>query len=253
MRKILTAGVLIATLGLSASCAEATDWGALGQSIFNKTLNSQGTQSRSPSLSGLPSGDVAAAFKEALSIGSTNVVSQLGATNGFLNDPKVHIPLPSQLGRVQSALRAAGMSHMLDDLETRLNRAAEIATPHAKELFLNAISEMSFDDVMAIYNGPQNSATQFFQSKMSASLGQKMTPYVNNALSEAGAVQAYDRVMGQYQKLPFMPDVKANLSSYVVDEGVEGIFYYLGQQEAAIRQDPVKQVTPLLKKVFGQR
>jgi len=144
-------------------------------------------------------------------------------------------------------------TYLLDDLENRLNLAAEVATPHAKELFVNAISQMTFTDVMNIYNGPQNSATQFFQSKMSSQLATKMQPFVNQAISQAGVVTAYDNLISGYQNIPFMPDLKADLTSYVVQEGIQGIFFYLGQQEAAIRQDPARQTTELLKKVFGSR
>jgi len=236
--------------GISGSI-QATDWGNLGKSLLNDAIGPS-SKTKSNSLSGISNGQVADAFKQALSIGSTNVVSKLGQTGGFLNDANVRIPLPSSLASVQRGLKAAGMSHMLDDLETKLNSAAEIATPHAKELFLGAISEMTFDDVMNIYNGPQDSATQYFQSKMSAPLGEKMSPFVTNALGEAGAVKAYDNVMGQYSQIPFMPNVKANLTDYVVDEGIEGIFYYLAKEEAAIRANPVRQTTELLKTVFGQ-
>ena len=201
--------------------------------------------------SALSQQDITAAFKQALSIGTGEVINQLGVRNGFNADSNIHIPLPGDLGKVQNVLKSTGFSFLLDDLENRINYAAEIATPHAQELFLNAISEMSFSDVMSIYNGPENSATQYFQSKMSASLSEKLTPFINQAISEAGVVQAYDNMMSQYQAIPFMPDVKSDLTSYVVDQGIEGIFFYLGQQEAEIRQDPVRHTTDLLKKVFG--
>jgi len=203
--------------------------------------------------SALSNQDITAAFKQALTIGTGEVVGQLGVRNGFNLDPKVHIPLPANLQRVQSALNTVGLSYLMDDLENRVNYAAEIATPHAKELFVNAISSMSFDDVLQIYNGPQDSATRFFESRMSSALASRMQPFVNQAISQAGVVQAFDNVMSQYQNIPFMPDVKADLTSYVVDQGIQGIFFYLGQQEAQIRQDPVRHTTDLLKKVFGNQ
>ena len=58
--------------------------------------------------------------------------------------------------------------------------------------------------------------------------------------------------MSNYKTIPFVPDIKANLTEYTVNKGMEGIFYYLAKEEAAIRKDPVKQTTALLKKVFGQ-
>lgn len=242
---------IIALIPLSLSGCQSTgispELMRSGQSMLGQLL---GGQSVSPVLS---QQDIVGAFKQALQIGTSDVVAQLGQNNGFNLDPKIHIPLPNSLDRVQSTLKKVGLSYLLDDLETKVNHAAELATPHAKELFFNAISQMTFDDVMAIYNGPQDSATRFFQNKMSAPLMSKMSPFVTNAISQAGAVQAYDKVMGQYSAIPFLPDVKADLTSYVTQKGVDGIFYYLAQQEAEIRQDPVKQTTALLKKVFGHK
>lgn len=197
-------------------------------------------------------GEAAAAFKEALGIGTKHVVNQLGVTDGFNNDPAIHIPLPGELKTVKNILDRIGMSYMVDDLELKLNRAAETATPLAKDLFLQAIREMTFEDVMNIYNGPKDSATRYFQSKMTPSLMQSMRPIVDRSMSEVGAVQSYDAMVGQYRSVPFVPDVKANLTDYVLEKGIEGIFYYVAQEEEAIRTNPMKQTTSLLKKVFGK-
>jgi hypothetical protein len=145
------------------------------------------------------------------------------------------------------------MSYLLDDLELKLNRAAEQATPQAKVLFFSAIEEMTLDDVKGIYNGPEDAATRYFQQKMSPQLAEEMKPIVEQALAQAGAVKAYDAVMGQYKTMPFVPDVKTDLTTYVVDEGMNGIFHYLAQEEAAIRQNPAKRTTELLKTVFGSK
>ncbi|CAN0602573.1 unnamed protein product, partial [Ectocarpus sp. 12 AP-2014] len=155
------------------------------------------------------------------------------------------------LKKVQSALELAGMSSMLDDLELRLNRAAEAAAPKAKALFLDAISEMSLEDAEKIYSGPDDAATRYFQEKMTGPLAKEMEPVVNQSLSEVGAIQSYDQVMGEYRSIPFVPDAKADLTDYVVDKGMDGIFYYLAQEEAAIRKDPLKRSTALLQKVFS--
>jgi len=110
---------------------------------------------------------------------------------------------------------------------------------------------MTLDDVKAIYKGPEDAATRFFQRKMSSPLAEQMRPVVEESLSEVKAVQAYDDVMRQYQSIPFVPDVKADLTGFVVEKGMDGIFYYLARAEAEIRKDPAKQTTDLLKRVFG--
>jgi len=140
---------------------------------------------------------------------------------------------------------------MLDDLELRLNRAAEIATPRAKELFLSAIQAMTLDDARNILAGESDAATRYFQSKMTPDLVEEFTPIVNDSLAEAGAIKSYDNAVGQYKKLPLVPDVQSDLSGYVVEKGMDGIFHYLAVQEAEIRANPAARTTELLKKVFG--
>ena len=141
---------------------------------------------------------------------------------------------------------------MLADLELEMNRAAEIATPKAKQLFVQSIKDMTMDDVMAIYNGPNDSATQYFKSKMSAPLGQEMKPVIDESLADVGAVKTYDDIMKRYDSVPFAPKVEADLSDHVVQKAMDGIFYYLAKEEAAIRENPAKQTTDLLKRVFGK-
>lgn len=195
--------------------------------------------------------EIAAGLKEALHVGTDHVVGRLGAVDGFNTDPLVHIPLPDSLKKVQSTLSAVGMSAMMDDLELRLNRAAEVATPEAKRLFLESIQDMTLEDVRRIYEGPSDAATRYFQAKMSAPLADKMIPIVNNSLSQVGAIRVYDDAIDRYQAIPFVPDVKADLTGYVVDKGMDGIFFYLAREEASIRQDPASRTTDLLRKVFG--
>ena len=216
-------------------------------------IGSTGTEKPAAStMTGLSKSDMVAGLKDALRVGSNNVVGKLGKTDGFNADPKIHIPLPESLQTVKSTLSAIGMGGMMDDLELKLNRAAELATPKAKRIFGNAIREMTFDDAGKILNGPDDAATQYFKGKMSAPLSKEMRPIVKKALNQAGAIQAYDGVMGQYKAVPFVPDVKANLTQHVVDLGMAGIFHYMAEEEAAIRKNPVKRTTSILKKVFGR-
>ena len=105
---------------------------------------------------------------------------------------------------------------------------------------------------MAIYKGPDDAATQYFRSKMSAPLALEMKPVVDNSLQDVGAVQLFDSTMQQYDEIPFAPGVDLDLGDYVVDKGMDGIFYYLAKEEAAIRNNPAKRTTDLLKTVFGK-
>lgn len=195
--------------------------------------------------------DISKAFKQALTIGSEKVVARLGQADGFNADPTAHIPLPKNLKKVRKALKVVGLSSYADDLELKLNRAAEAATPVAKQLFIDSISTMSFDDVKKIYEGPEDSATRFFESRMSPSLSTKMQPIVDSSLAEVGAINSYDKVIKKYKDIPFVPDIKADLSAHVIKKSMTAIFHYIAQEEAAIRKDPARQTSDLLQQVFG--
>lgn len=200
---------------------------------------------------GLSQNDIAAGLKEALSVGSVTVVKNLGRHNGFNKDKVAHIILPKNLNKVRKTLKKIGYSQQLDDLELKLNRAAEKATPKAKALFISAIKQLTWQDVKQIYNGPDDAATRYFQSRMTPPLKQEMKPVINSALAQAGVIKSYEKIMAKYNSLPFVPDVRADLTEHTLDKTLSAIFYYLAQEEAAIRKEPAKRTTELLKRVFG--
>jgi hypothetical protein len=241
--------ILLHPFSLQTASAQM-DWLKSGKELLGTATKSPQKQADTQATI-LTNSEIAGGLKDALRVGTERVVGQLGQADGFYADPAIHIPLPDNMLKVKKALAAVGMSSMMDDLELKLNRAAEVATPPAKEIFLDSIETMTLDDVMAIYDGPDDAATRYFQDKMSAPLSEAMQPIVEQAINQVGAVQSYDAVMSQYSTLPFVPDVKADLNSYVVTEGMNGIFHYIAAEEAAIRENPVERTTDILKKVFG--
>ena len=242
LTSLITIAIITSCLIFGPSKAESS-WWQKGLDVFTGSGNS--TQSN------LTSEEVGLGLKDALLVASETVVSQLGREDGFNGDPAIHIPLPQQLATAQEWLDKVGMADLLYNLEMKLNRAAEVATPKAKDLFFRAISEMTFDDVLNIYNGPDDAATRYFEEKMSPPLTREMSPIVSDSLAEVGAIQSYDSAMKEYSSIPFAPDVKADLTTYVVEKGIEGIFHYIAIEEAAIRENPAKRTTELLQKVFG--
>ena len=195
--------------------------------------------------------EIAGGLKDALKVGSGRVTKKLGRVDGFNLDPKAHIPLPKNLQKVRKVLKKIGKKKLADDLEIRLNRAAETAAPKAKELFMKAIRKMTLKDAKKIYKGPEDAATRYFKENMTASLSAAMKPVINESLSKVGAIKSYDKLIRRYKKIPFVPDVRGDLTKYVTKKGIEAIFYYLAEEEAKIRKDPAKRTTELLRRVFG--
>jgi hypothetical protein len=228
---------------LLASCASNPEL----MEKATKIAQQVGGTSNSP----LSVAEISAGLKEALRVGSENVVQQVGVADGYNNDPKIHIPLPASITKVRNMAAKVGLQGGFDDLETRLNRAAETAAPKAKKLFLSAITEMSVDDAKGILSGSDDSATQYFRSKMTTPLSAEMRPVVDQAMSQAGVIQAYDGAMGKLGRLaPALPDYKSQLTNHVVKLGMDGIFHYLSEEEAAIRNNPAKRVSDILQRVF---
>ncbi|MEZ5934374.1 MAG: DUF4197 domain-containing protein [Alphaproteobacteria bacterium] len=234
--------VTLLALGACAPGEGGDPWSAGAGSVLQGVLGGSGALGQS---------EIAAGLKEALRVGTDRVVDNLGVVDGFNADPKVHIPLPKVLAQAQSSLRLIGASALVDDLELRINRAAEQATPVAKDIFWKAITGLTFEDVNAIYQGPNDAATQYLDRTTRGSLTDAMRPIVNDALADAGAVTAYDAIIERAQVAPFLPDLKTDLTNHVLDRAMDGMFAYLAIEEAAIREDPVKRTTALLKKVFG--
>ena len=196
------------------------------------------SQSGSAAESGLDSSTIANGLRQALEVGTESVVARLGRNGGFLDDPKSHIPLPGLLADAQTALRLAGLSGMADDLELRMNRAAEQAVPVAEDLFTQAIRALTFEDVMAIYRGPDDAATSYLERTTGSDLARQMRPIVDEALASAGAVQVFDDLAGQASALPLVGNVQTSLTDHVLAYANDAIFGYLAIEEKSIRGKP---------------
>ena len=92
--------------------------------------------------------DIADGLKEALSIGADRVVSRVGRKNGYLKDKAISIALPENLKKVHNTLDQIGLGQYTKELEVKMNRAAEIAAPKAKKLFITAIKFLLFIDTV---------------------------------------------------------------------------------------------------------
>lgn len=247
-------GALILALALMPGVAWAQgSMLDLGKSVLQQQMGQGGGNATSSPTRGsaLSNSDITSGLKDALRQGAAAVTGRLGRADGFNADPKVHIPLPASLQRIQSGLKLAGMSGAADELELKLNRAAEAATPQARKIFTDALERMSVDDARAILNGPKDSATQYFKRSMSPDLKTAFRPVVDRTVAEAGAVKSYEALTASAKGLPMVGDGRAMLTDHVVDAALAGIFSYLADEEAAIRSDPAKRTTDLLRRVFA--
>ncbi len=205
---------------------------------------------------GLPPGISAAqgegALREALSSGAAAAVLRVGKADGFWSDGKIRIPLPGALATLQRSTKPMGMSGPLDDLQLKVNRGAEAAAPKAKTLFLDAIRAMRVQDVAQVLRGGERAGTAYLRDKTGAQLAGLFRPQIAGALESTGALKALDGVSAKYPaQAKLGPDPRASLIDFAVAKALDGVFFYVGEEEAAIRKNPAKQTSQALKSVFG--
>jgi len=203
------------------------------------------------SLDDLSNRDASSGLKAALEKGSVAAVGKLGVENGFLNNDKVKIPLPKILERAKPLLKMTGRGQQLDELEVAMNRAAESAVPLAKPLLLNAVKSMTITDAKNILTGGETSVTTFFKEKTSAQLRVKFLPIVKSITDRSGLSSKYNKTMAQVSKFSDVPEQQASVEAYVTQRALDGLFYMIGEEEKAIRKDPIGTGSKIIGKVFG--
>lgn len=196
---------------------------------------------------------IARGLKEALEVGVRNAVSSVSRTGGFSKNPAIRIPLPETLRKAEPVIRGAGFGDRLDAFETSMNRAAEEAAPHAKDLFWGAIRDMTIQDARTILDGPDDAATTYLRDKTSDRLRDLFKPQVHEAMSRVDVTRSYQSLTGRIASLPLVGRLGTpDLDGYVTDRALDGLFFMLAQEEQKIRTDPAARVTDLLQEVFGQ-
>jgi Protein of unknown function (DUF4197) len=202
--------------------------------------------------SSLSNDDIVSGLKQALTIGAQKSASQLSAVDGFFKDAAVKILLPEQAQKVEKTLRGLGMGKMVDDAILSVNRAAEDAAKSAAPIFVNAVKNMSIQDALGILRGSDTSATSYLKKSTTPELTASFKPVIDTSLTKTGATKYWRDIFETYNKLPTtFRKVDPDLSSYVTQKAMIGIFYYVAVEEKKIRKDPAAQVTDILKKVFG--
>lgn len=211
----------------------------------DETLNQHST-------AGLSNDKIIAGLKEALQVSTGKAVALTGKPDGFLKNEAIKILLPPKLETVGRGMRMLGMGAKVDELEVGMNRAAEQATPQAKQIFIAAVKKMSFDDARKILTGSDTAATEYFKRTSSGDLTAAFSPIVQRSMQRVGVVQQYNRLLASAPGGSALAG-QFDLNKYVVGKTLDGLFLMLGQEERKIRKDPAAQTTALLKEVFGRK
>ena len=226
----------------------------VSMALFAKISPAQTIQRTSTRSSGtLSSSDMSGGLRAALFQGVHHAVDDLGRENGFLDNTRVRIPLPSGLRRTEKVLRAAGQGQRVDAFIASMNHAAEKAVPVALNVFLDSIRQMTFADAKNIlFSNQQDAATQFFRRTSEDRLREMFRPIVQDATEQVGVTQQYKQMIGRYGAFGKLVGQDASdIDGYVTQKALDGLFLLVADEEAKIRRDPLGQTTSILRRVFG--
>ncbi len=195
--------------------------------------------------------EIAFGLKEALVKGTTLGVNTLSLEGGYLEDPKFKIPFPKDAQKIESTLRGIGLDNQVDKVVTSLNRAAEDAVTEAKPLFVDAIKQMTFAEVKEILFGADTAATAYLKGKTGVKLVEAFEPKIKPSLDQVNATKYWGDLISTYNKVPFVTKMNPNLSQFVTEQAIKGLFIKIAEEEMEIRENPLERTTDLLKKVFN--
>lgn len=205
-----------------------------------------GTASATPTGSEISSG-----IKQALQIGLQDGVKQVSAVDGYFKNPLIKILFPPNAQKVESTLRNIGLGNLCDQVELSLNRAAEDAARQAGPIFMNALQKMTLTDATHILLGTDTAATSYFRRATTSELVAKFSPVIAGSLNKVNATRYWSEVTTRYNQLPLVKPVNTDLTAYVTDQAVNGLFLMVAEKEKEIRNQLSARTTPLLKKVFN--
>lgn len=195
--------------------------------------------------------DMGKALKQALQQGTAKSSDQLSALNGYFGNAAIKILFPPQAQKAEKTLRSIGMGKLCDNVILSLNRAAEDAAKQAKPIFINAITHMTLQDVSNILLGKEDAATEYFKKTTTDQLTASFKPVIQNSLNKTNATKYYGQAAAEYNKVPFVSKMNPDISAYVTQKAIDGLFHEIALEELNIRKNIGARSTPLLQKVFA--
>ena len=194
--------------------------------------------------------DMIAAVKEALIIGVQKGSAALSKEDGFFKNDLLKILLPPEAEKVEKTLRNLGLGNQVDEAILSMNRGAEDACKEAAGIFVEAVKSMNVEDVVSILKGSDTAGTQYLRQATTAALMNKFRPVIENSLNKVNANKQWASIITAYNKVS-LKKINPDLTAYVTEKSVAGIFNQVGEEEKKIRRDPLARTSELLKRVFG--
>ena len=253
MKKIITTALVVSILiadiqaqGLKGLMNKVTKKDSTsGKSVFDKVSGGS-----SPAGKGLSNDDIISGLKEALRVGTDSASKKLSKANGFFGDAAIKILMPAEAQKVEKTLRGVGMGGMVDKAILSMNRAAEDAASGVGNIFWTAVKQMSVTDGLQILRGGDFAATDYLRKTTTMELTEKFRPVIEASLVKVDATKYWKDMFTNYNKFS-ANKINPDLTAYVTEKALSGLFLNISLEEQKIRKDPAAQVTGILKSVFG--
>jgi len=216
---------------------------AAAKSILDNVLSTGNTSS-------LTNSEVVSGLKEALTKGAEITGNKLSMPDGFFGNQALKIIMPAEAKQVEQTLRSMGMGKQVDNAILAMNRAAEDAAKSAAPIFVDAIKGMTITDAMNILKGTDTAATSYLHGKTLNPLTEAFRPVIEGSLKKVDATKYWKSVFTTYNMVS-VNKINPDLTAYVTERALAGLFLQLGNEEKEIRKNPAARTTELLKKVFA--
>lgn len=237
MRLLVASLALVMTLCLGA-CAEMSQVLQSGTGVGTAGGSNQSALSR--------------AVKESLELSSTRATDLLSKAGGYQNSSLYRIRLPEPVQPIASRLRQFGLGGQVDQIEKLMNQGAEHAAVEAKGIFISAVRNMTLTDAMGIVRGNDTAATAYFRQHTETELRQKYLPIIQNNLRQIGFYNQYQQLLSAYKQLPLTNKPDLDLEQHVLTQSLNALFTQVGEEEKAIRKDPIGRGSSVIAAVFAR-
>lgn len=244
------AGAAIAAGLVLGGCASAqAQTSSQRQSIIERIV---GVLSGKPGRGPVTQREAEQGMRAALGAAADAAATRLGAADGFWRAPQYKLSLPGALGAAQNRLRPFGMAAPLDDLELKMNRAAETAIAQSKPIFLSAVRDVTISDGLALLRGGDGAATAFFRQRTEAQLAGLLRLQLESAMAQTGAFKAIDVAVDKQPLLKNLAgDMRNDMVDYASTAALDALFRAMAEEESKLRSDPMARSSTILKRVFG--
>lgn len=236
MATLVSSAVLTVTVGL-AGCAEMSQ-------IMQPGAGGAAAQPGESTLG--------RAIKESLELSSTRAADLLSRAGGYQNSAIYRIKLPEPVQPIASKLRQFGLGGQVDRIEALMNQGAEHAAVEAKALFVSTVRSMTITDALGIVRGGNTAGTDYFRQHTEAELRQRYLPIIKSNLQQVGFYAQYQNLLSAYKQLPIANKPDLDLEQHVLTQSLNALFTQVGEEEKAIRKDPIGRGSSAIAAVFGR-